>query len=885
MRQFTSNELRKTWKQFYIDRGHVDVGAVSLVSDGSTGVLFNVAGMQPLMPYLLGQKHPLGTRLCNVQGCVRTNDIDSVGDKSHVTFFEMMGSWSLGDYFKKERCQWSFELLTEVFGFDADHLAATVFAGDENAPRDEEGAQYRIASGFKKENIYYLPAEDNWWGLEYGPCGPDSEMFYVADRPDCGPDCGPGCHCGKYTELGNDVFMQYEKHHDGSLTPLKQKNVDTGWGLERILAFLNGTRDVYRIDLFAPVIAYIEKASGTKYEQDEKLTRSMRILADHIRTSVMLIGDEAKLLPSNVGAGYVLRRLIRRAVRHGRVLGLNVDNLLEIASIYIDDIYAESYPLLKKNKEFVITELKKEINRFESTVENGMKEFRKILDQKKKAGSAEIDGKSAFYLYDTFGFPIELTVEMAGEEGLTVDEDGFAKAMEEQKQKARDNQNFSAKLSTDNAALYESLDASVVSEFVGYDTLTAESGIAAMNNGSEWKDVLCEGEEGTIITLKTPFYATMGGQKGDFGVIRTGNGTFEVQDTVKLPGGRIGHIGKVVSGTVAKGETASLSVSALNRGNTCKNHTATHLLQEALREVLGDHVEQSGSYQDGERTRFDFSHGQAMTAEEIKKVEEIVNEKIAEDLPVETKIMSLEEARKTGAMALFGEKYGDTVRVVMVGDFSKELCGGTHVGHTGEIASFKILSESGVAAGIRRIEAITGRNVTAYYQDMEEKMNAVAKVLKTTPASLLERSEHLMAEMKALQSENESLKSKAAKDALGDVLNQVSEVKGVKLLATSVSGVDMNGLRDLGDQLKTKIGEGVIVLISDCDGKVNMVAMATEEAIAKGAHAGNLIKGIAALVGGGGGGRPGMAQAGGKNPAGIGAAVAETTKVLEDQLK
>ena len=885
MRQFTSNELRKTWKQFYIDRGHVDVGAVSLVSDGSTGVLFNVAGMQPLMPYLLGQKHPLGTRLCNVQGCVRTNDIDSVGDKSHVTFFEMMGSWSLGDYFKKERCQWSFELLTEVFGFDADHLAATVFAGDENAPRDEEGAQYRIASGFKKENIYYLPAEDNWWGLEYGPCGPDSEMFYVADRPDCGPDCGPGCHCGKYTELGNDVFMQYEKHHDGSLTPLKQKNVDTGWGLERILAFLNGTRDVYRIDLFAPVIAYIEKASGTKYEQDEKLTRSMRILADHIRTSVMLIGDEAKLLPSNVGAGYVLRRLIRRAVRHGRVLGLNVDNLLEIASIYIDDIYAESYPLLKKNKEFVITELKKEINRFESTVENGMKEFRKILDQKKKAGSAEIDGKSAFYLYDTFGFPIELTVEMAGEEGLTVDEDGFAKAMEEQKQKARDNQNFSAKLSTDNAALYESLDASVVSEFVGYGTLTAGRGFAAMNNGSECKDVLCEGEEGTIITLKTPFYATMGGQKGDFGVIRTGNGTFEVQDTVKLPGGRIGHIGKVVSGTVAKGETASLSVSALNRGNTCKNHTATHLLQEALREVLGDHVEQSGSYQDGERTRFDFSHGQAMTAEEIKKVEEIVNEKIAEDLPVETKIMSLEEARKTGAMALFGEKYGDTVRVVMVGDFSKELCGGTHVGHTGEIASFKILSESGVAAGIRRIEAITGRNVTAYYQDMEEKMNAVAKVLKTTPASLLERSEHLMAEMKALQSENESLKSKAAKDALGDVSNQVSEVKGVKLLATSVSGVDMNGLRDLGDQLKTKIGEGVIVLISDCDGKVNMVAMATEEAIAKGAHAGNLIKGIAALVGGGGGGRPGMAQAGGKNPAGIGAAVAETTKVLEDQLK
>ena len=883
MRQFTSDELRKTWKQFYIDRGHVDVGAVSLVSDGSTGVMFNVAGMQPLMPYLLGQKHPLGTRLCNVQGCVRTNDIDSVGDKSHVTFFEMMGSWSLGDYFKKERCQWSFELLTQVFGFDADHLAATVFAGDENAPRDEEGAQYRIASGFKKENIYYLPAEDNWWGLEYGPCGPDSEMFYVADRPDCGPDCGPGCHCGKYTELGNDVFMQYEKHHDGHLTPLKQKNVDTGWGLERILAFLNGTRDVYRIDLFAPVIAYIEKVSGTKYEENEKLTRSMRILADHIRTSVMLIGDEAKLLPSNVGAGYVLRRLIRRAVRHGRMLNLKTEDLLTIAQMYIDDIYAESYPLLVKNKEFVLSELKKEIDRFESTLENGMKEFKKILEQKKEEKSVEIDGKSAFYLYDTFGFPLERTVELAQEEGLKVDEEGFARAMEEQKQKARDNQSFSARLSTDTA-LYDELDESLVSEFTGYDTLQAESSVAAIASDGKWQDVLSEGQEGTIITVKTPFYATMGGQKGDFGVIKTADGTFEVIDTVKVPGGRIGHIGKVVSGTIKKDAKADLSVSSLNRGNTCKNHTATHLLQEALREVLGDHVEQSGSYQDGERTRFDFSHGQAMTTEELKKVEEIVNAKIAEDLPVETKVMSLEEAKKTGAMALFGEKYGDTVRVVMIGDFSRELCGGTHVGHTGEIASFKILSESGVAAGVRRIEAITGNNVTAYYQEMEERLNAVARVLKTSPATLLDRAEHLMAEMKVLQSENESLKSKAAKDALGDVMNQVKEVKGVKLLAVSVAGVDMNGLRDLGDQLKAKIGEGVIVLISDCDGKVNMVAMATQGAMDKGAHAGNLIKGIAALVGGGGGGRPNMAQAGGKNPAGIPDAIAKCEEVLAAQV-
>lgn len=884
MRQFTSDELRKTWKQFYIDRGHVDVGAVSLVSDGSTGVLFNVAGMQPLMPYLLGKKHPLGTRLCNVQGCVRTNDIDSVGDKSHVTFFEMMGSWSLGDYFKEERCKWSFELLTQVFGFDADHLAATVFAGDENAPRDEEGAQFRIASVFQKENIYYLPAEDNWWGLEYGPCGPDSEMFYIADRPDCGPDCGPGCGCGKYTELGNDVFMQYEKHHDGSLTPLKQKNVDTGWGLERILAFLNGTRDVYQTDLFAPVISYIENVSGMKYEQDENLTRSMRILADHIRTGVMLIGDEARLLPSNVGAGYVLRRLIRRAVRHGRVLGLTAENIIKVAEIFIDDIYAESYPRLKENKTFVLTELQREINRFESTLENGMKEFRKILEQKKEAGAGEIDGKSAFYLYDTFGFPIELTVEMAQEEGLRVDEEGFARAMEQQKQKARENQNFEAKLSVEDAALYESLDASVTSEFVGYDALTVKSSIAAIGNGAEWKDALGEGEEGTIITLKTPFYATMGGQCADTGIIVCGGSEFVVEDTVKLPGDRIGHVGRVTKGSIKTGDEAVLQVNEANRGDTCKNHSATHLLQKALRIVLGDHVEQAGSFVNGDRLRFDFSHSSAMTKEELEKTERIVNEQIGRSLPVVTEVMSIEEAKKTGAMALFGEKYGETVRVVRMGDFSTELCGGTHVANTGEVRLFKIVSESGVAAGVRRIEALTGNGVMEYYGKLEQELAEAATIVKTAPTELLARLSHLMAELKTLHSENESLKSKAAKDALGDVMDQVQDVKGVKLLAVKVADVDMNGLRELGDQLKEKLIDGVVVLLSEKEGKVNLIAMATDGAMAKGAHAGNLIKGIASLVGGGGGGRPNMAQAGGKNPAGMDEAITACAKVLEGQL-
>lgn len=880
MKQFTSKELRNTWKEFYKERGHVDVGAVSLVSDGSTGVMFNVAGMQPLMPYLLGQKHPMGTRLCNVQGCVRTNDIDSVGDRSHVTFFEMMGSWSLGDYFKEERCKWSYELLTQVFGFDRDHLAATVFAGDENAPRDEEGAKCRIDSGFKPENIYYLPAEDNWWGLEYGPCGPDSEMFYIADVPDCGPECGPGCSCGKYTELGNDVFMQYEKHKDGHLTPLSKKNVDTGWGLERILAFLNGTKDVYKTDLFASVIAYIEKTSGSKYDDDNERTRSMRVLADHMRTSVMLIGDEARLTPSNGGAGYVLRRLIRRAVRHGRILGLKRDNLLDIAKIFMDEVYSDSYENLVSNREFVLNELTKEIDRFTATLENGMKEFKKILD----AGNGKsILGRDAFYLYDTFGFPLELTVEMAAENGLSVEEEGFAKAMEEQKKKAREGASFALASGSAGNTAFDELDESVVTEFTGYEKITDTGKVVAIASGS-LTDSAEEGGEYTIVTDKTPFYATMGGQKGDFGVI-SGNGSFRVKDTVKLPGGRTGHVGVLESGRISVGDEVTMCVDAANRMTTCMNHSATHLLQKALQTVLGDEVKQQGSYQDGERTRFDFSFGRAMTEDEIDKVEELVNEKIMEDLPVVTDIMSIEDAKKSGAMALFGEKYGETVRVVNMGDFSKELCGGTHVSSTGKIHCFKIMSESGIAAGVRRVEGITGLNVTKYYKKLENEFKEAASVVKATPATLSDRLSKMNAELKSLGSELESLKSKAAREAVGDVMDKVVEVSGVKFLPVKLSGVDMNGLRDLGDQLKEKIGDGVLLLASDMGGKVNLVAMATDGAMSRGAHAGNLIKGVASLVGGGGGGRPNMAQAGGKDPSGMDAALTEAVKVLEGQIQ
>ncbi len=579
----------------------------------------------------------------------------------------------------------------------------------------------------------------------------------------------------------------------------------------------------------------------------------------------------------------MLRRLIRRAVRHGRLLGFKKENLVDIAVIFIQKVYGESYPRLKNNRTMILQEFRNELIRFESALENGMKEMEKILERKKKDGENVIDGRSAFYLYDTFGFPLELTLEIAGEKGFHVDEEGFGTAMEEQKRKARENQSFSAEL-TNNLSVYDKLDEKIKSEFTGYDTLAEKGEILAMADGSALTNILTQGMEGTIITGKTPFYATMGGQKGDKGRIVKDDAEFEVLETVKLPGDRIGHVGIVRSGEFKVSDTASFEVDRVYRMDTCRNHSATHLLQQALRTVLGEGVEQQGSYQDELRTRFDFSYSSAMTADEIKQAEKLVNEKIQEDLAVNTKVMSLEEAKKTGAMALFGEKYGEEVRVVNMGDWSVELCGGTHVKKTSDIGFFKILSESGIAAGVRRIEAVTGRNVMSYYEGVEDTLNTAAKTAKSTPQELSSHIEKLMKEIKELRSENESLKSKAAKDALGNVIDNVQEIGGVKLLIADPEGVDMNGLRDLSDELKTKLSEGVVVLLSAAGDKVNVVISATEGAIAKGAHAGNMIKEVAKCVGGGGGGRPGMAQAGGKNAAGIEEAKAKAVEILKSQV-
>ncbi len=716
-----------------------------------------------------------------------------------------------------------------------------------------------------------------------GPCGPCSEIYYDRGiKYGCGkPDCKVGCDCDRYMEVWNDVFTQFEGDGKGHYEELAQKNIDTGMGLERLAVVVQDVDTVFDINTMKAIRDRVCAVAGVEYQKDEKNDVSIRLITDHIRSATFMISDG--IMPTNEGRGYVLRRIIRRAARHGRMLGIEGAFMADFAKTVIDEC-KDGYPELDEKKDFIFKVLTQEEEKFSKTIDQGLAILSDMQDKMQAAGEKVLSGENVFKLYDTYGFPVDLTHEILEEKGFSIDEDGFNAAMEEQRTKARNARKETNYMGAD-ATVYESIDPAITSSFVGYDTLTADSKVSVLTTESELVEALSDGEIGTIIVDETPFYATMGGQQGDKGVITADSGEFVVEDTIKLLGGKVGHIGRVARGMIKVGDTVTLQVDETLRAKICKNHSATHLLQKALREVLGTHVQQKGSYQDGERTRFDFSHFEAMTADELAAVEKIVNEKIAENIAVDTQVMTMDEAKKTGAMALFDEKYGETVRVVSMGDFSKEFCGGTHVKSTGDVTVFKIASESGIAAGVRRIEALTGDNVLEYYKNIENQLEAAAKAAKTNAANLIDKIEHMMAEIKALQSENESLKSKAAKEALGDVMNQVTEVKGVKLLAARVDGVDMNGLRDLGDQLKAKLGEGVVVLASGVDGKVNLVAMATDDAMAKGAHAGNLIKGIAGLVGGGGGGRPNMAQAGGKNPEGIDKAVAEAKTVLEGQIK
>ena len=881
---YGENELRRMYLEFFESKGHLRMNSFSLVPHNDNSLLLINAGMAPLKPYFTGQEIPPRRRVTTCQKCIRTGDIENVGKTArHLTFFEMLGNFSFGDYFKHEAIAWSWEFLTKVLGLEEDRLYPSIYGED-----DEAFEIWNKEIGVPAERItrFYRDPEtgecDNFWEHGAGPCGPCSEIYYDrGEKYGCGkPDCKVGCDCDRFMEVWNNVFTQFNGDGKGGYEELEQKNIDTGMGLERLAVVMQDVDSVFDIDTMKAIRDRVCEMSHKTYQTDALDDVSIRLITDHIRSATFMISDG--IMPSNEGRGYVLRRIIRRAARHGRMLGIDGTFMANLAATVIRES-KDGYPELEEKQDFIFKVLTQEEEKFSKTIDQGLSILSDMEKEMEAKGKKVLSGEDAFKLYDTYGFPMDLTQEILEEKGFSIDEKGFKEAMEVQRTNARKARKVTNYMGAD-VTVYESIDPSITTEFIGYDKLEADSEIAVLTTETELVEALSDGEVGTIIVKETPFYATMGGQQGDKGVIRTADGSFKVEDTIKLLGGKVGHIGKVVSGMIKVGDKATLSVDAELRGKTCKNHSATHLLQKALREVLGTHVQQKGSYQDGERTRFDFSHFEAMTAEELNAVEKMVNEKIAEAIPVETAVMTAEEAKKTGAMALFDEKYGETVRVVSMGDFSKEFCGGTHVKNTSEITAFKIISESGVAAGIRRIEALTGENVFAYYQKIEDELEAAAKAAKATPATLVEKIEHMQAEIKALTSENESLKSKAAQEALGDVMDQVVEVKGVKLLASSVDGVDMNGLRDLGDQLKAQLGEGVVVLASSCDGKVNLIAMATDGAMKQGAHAGNLIKSIAGKVGGGGGGRPNMAQAGGKNPAGIADAIAEAKAALEGQI-
>lgn len=884
MKKYGVNELRRMYLEFFESKEHLAMKSFSLVPHNDNSLLLINAGMAPLKPYFTGQEIPPKKRVTTCQKCIRTGDIENVGKTArHLTFFEMLGNFSFGDYFKHEAIAWSWEFLTEVVGMEPERLYPSIYGEDEEAfeiwTKEIGVPAEKITRFYRDENGEC----DNFWEHGAGPCGPCSEIYYDrGEKYGCGdPGCKVGCECDRFMEVWNNVFTQFNGDGHGNYEELANKNIDTGMGLERLAVVVQDVDSVFDVDTMKAIRDKVCAISGKKYQVDAMDDVSIRLITDHIRSTTFMISDG--IMPSNEGRGYVLRRLIRRAARHGRLLGINGKFLADLSATVIAES-KDGYPELEEKKEFIFKVLSQEEEKFDKTIDQGLTILSEMQEELKKNGAKVLSGENAFKLYDTYGFPMDLTQEILEEQGFTIDEEGFKKCMEEQRNKARSARKETNYMGAD-ATVYDEIDTAITSEFVGYDRLTHTSKISVLTTETELTEALSDGDKGTIIVDETPFYATMGGQNADTGVIRVGENEFKVEDTIHLRGGRIGHVGTVTKGMFKVGDTVELSVDAEKRALIGRNHSATHLLQKALREVLGSHVEQHGSDVNTDRLRFDFSHFAAMTAEEIAKVENIVNAKIAESIPVVTEVMSLDEAKKTGAMALFGEKYGEKVRVVKMGDFSVELCGGTHVANTGSIGAFKIISESGVAAGVRRIEALTSKAVFEYYDRLEETINEAAKIVKTNPAGLVEKLEHLMADMKALQSENESLKSKVAKDALGDVMNQVTEVNGVKLLAASVSGVDMNGLRDLGDQLKEKLGEGVVLLASDLDGKVNLVAMATEEAMNKGAHAGNLIKAVAGKVGGGGGGRPNMAQAGGKNPAGIPDAIAEAKTALEGQIK
>ena len=879
MKYLGVNEIREEFLKFFESKDHLRLPSFPLVPRNDNSLLLINSGMAPMKAYFTGQEIPPSKRVTTCQKCIRTGDIDNVGKTArHGTFFEMLGDFSFGDYFKNEIVPWSWEFVTKVLEIPEDRLYVTIYEED-----DETGKIWHDVVGLPWDRIVKLGKEDNFWEHGTGPCGPCTEIYY--DRgPEYGcdsPTCGVGCDCDRYMEFWNLVLTQFNAEEDGTYTELAMKNVDTGMGLERMATIMQGVDSIFDVDTVKSIRDAVCAKAGVEYGKEHKTDVSVRVITDHIRSVTMMTADG--VLPSNEGRGYVLRRLLRRAARHGKLLGIEGEFLAELSKSVIA-CSGEAYPELVEKQDYIFKILSIEENSFYKTIDKGMEILKADMEEMKAAGEKVMSGEKSFRLYDTYGFPVDLTKEILAEEGMEIDEDAFTAEMKAQKERAR---SARAKSNYMGAAetVYNELPVELETAFAGYDVYdVANAKIVALVANEAVAETAQAGDTVAVFLDRTPFYAESGGQVGDQGVIKTETGVVKVTNCVKVVGGKIAHMGEVTEGLVQVGEMACASIDVELRMASSRNHSATHLLHKALRTVLGTHVEQAGSYVSAERLRFDFTHFAAMTADEIKEVERLVNDAIFASYDVHTDEMSIDEARNRGAMALFGEKYGEVVRVVDMGGYSIELCGGAHLKNTAQVGSFKILSENGVAAGVRRIEAVTGKEALKHYQAQEDEIKEICRLVKSTPDKLLARLEQLLAEQKETAKELEKLKAKMAGGAADEMLNSKVEIGGVAMLAAEVKDMDGNALRTMGDQLKQKLGSGVVVLASGKDGKVNLMAMATDDVVKKGVHAGNIIKAAAAVCGGGGGGRPNMAQAGGKDASKIADALEKAKAVVAEQL-
>ncbi len=874
----SGKELRNRFLNYFAQRGHSVVASSPLVPHNDPTLLFTNAGMNQFKDCFLGNEKRDYVRATSSQKCVRAggkhNDLENVGRTArHHTFFEMLGNFSFGDYFKKEAIAFAWEFLTEDLKLDKKHLYVTVFTDD-----DEAADIWNKQEGVPLERIYRFGEKDNFWSMgDTGPCGPCTEIFWDnGPEVGCGqPDCAVGCDCDRYMEIWNNVFMQYNRSADGTLTPLPKPSVDTGMGLERICTVMQGVKSNYDTDLIRSIIAYIEKLSGKRYGDNTEHDVSMRVIADHSRATAYLIADG--VLPSNEGRGYVLRRIMRRAMRHAKMLGREEPMLFQSA-VFVLESMADAYPEEAKRKDFVAKVVRNEEERFIQTLDNGLRILSDEIAQLKAKQQTVIPGEVVFRLYDTFGFPVDLTADIVEKDGYTLDDAGFESCMEQQRKKARENWKGSGEEAV--AAVYRKLlEAGLQCEFTGYHSTTGHATITAILKDGQPIDTAEAGEQVEVITSQTPFYGESGGQSGDRGRILTEGARLEVIETRKpLPELPV-HLVKISEGTLRKGDTAELQVDETARQATALNHTATHILQAALIDVLGDHVKQAGSLVTPDRLRFDFTHFSAMTADEISRVEIEVNRRIRENQAVDTAEMGNEEAIAAGATALFGEKYGDRVRVVRVGEFSMELCGGTHAKASGDIGLFKILQETGIAAGVRRIEAATGARALAIVQGEEKTMDQMAGLLKIDRPQLQPRLQKLLERQKELEREIEMLQGRLNAGQAGELLSQVQEAAGVKLLAVEINGSDAKGLREMADQLRDRLQSGVVVLGCQSDGKASLLVAVTKD-LTERLHAGKIIGVLAQQVGGKGGGRPDLAQAGGSQPQHLSAALGSAKDVI-----